>query len=207
MLHWFQSNGRRRNAHTNFRRRRARYIVLLKTFVFGGGKYSANDRELLGLIYFLQRFRCYFEGSEFEVLTDNQVLERSLTKPNPGRWEARWLDFLGRFSITSLTLEKGKVHVLGDSLSRAPQLIVKNIETSRAALLVSVLFETHCLKHTLKQTGTTYRNERKLWMRPILWTILLRAKRKISQNQGTARQSHENFFRFQNGGRTNEISR
>lgn len=37
--------------------------------------YSANGRELLGLVYSLQRFRCYIEGSEFEVMTDNQALK------------------------------------------------------------------------------------------------------------------------------------
>lgn len=35
--------------------------------------YTSNDRELLGLVYFLKRFRCYLEGSSFEVFTDNQV--------------------------------------------------------------------------------------------------------------------------------------
>lgn len=37
--------------------------------------YSANDRELLGLVYFLKRFRCYLEGSSFEVRAENQVLK------------------------------------------------------------------------------------------------------------------------------------
>lgn len=44
--------------------------------------YSANDREVLGLIYFLQRFRCYLEGSSFEVLNDNQILISFFTKPS-----------------------------------------------------------------------------------------------------------------------------
>ena len=29
--------------------------------------YTANDRELLGLLSFLNRFRCYLERTEFEV--------------------------------------------------------------------------------------------------------------------------------------------
>lgn len=37
--------------------------------------YRTNDRELLGLIYFLKQFRCYLEGTEFEVITNNQVLK------------------------------------------------------------------------------------------------------------------------------------
>lgn len=85
--------------------------------------YTANDRELLGLVYFLQRFRCYLEGTEFEVFTDNQVLRYFFSKPILSRREARWLDVLGQFGITQLTLVKGKVHVLGDVPSRAPQVI------------------------------------------------------------------------------------
>lgn len=42
--------------------------------------YTSNDPELLGLVYFLKRFRCYLEGSTFEVLTDNQVLQHFLSK-------------------------------------------------------------------------------------------------------------------------------
>lgn len=51
--------------------------------------YSANDRELLGLVYFLKRFRCYVEGSEFEVVIDNQVLNYYFTKQTLSRREAR----------------------------------------------------------------------------------------------------------------------
>lgn len=42
--------------------------------------YSPNDRELLGLEYFFQRFRCYLERSESEILTDNQVLKYFFSK-------------------------------------------------------------------------------------------------------------------------------
>lgn len=42
--------------------------------------FTSNDRELLGLVYFLKLFRCYLDGSTFEFLTDNQVLKIFLTK-------------------------------------------------------------------------------------------------------------------------------
>ncbi len=42
--------------------------------------YTTNDRELLGIIYFLMRFRCYLEGSDFEIFTDNQVLKSFFNK-------------------------------------------------------------------------------------------------------------------------------
>ena len=82
--------------------------------------YSANDRELLGLVYFLKRFRCYLEGSTFQIVTDNQVLKHLFTKPNLSRREARYIDFLSQFNISKMTLKKGVIHVLGDALSRIP---------------------------------------------------------------------------------------
>lgn len=39
------------------------------------------------------------------------------------RKEARWLETLGNFGIFPITLKPGKIHVLGDSLSRAPHFM------------------------------------------------------------------------------------
>jgi hypothetical protein len=44
--------------------------------------YSGSDRELLTLISYLQRFKCYLEGTDFEIFTDNQVLKHFFTKPS-----------------------------------------------------------------------------------------------------------------------------
>ena len=90
--------------------------------------YTANDRELLGLVYFLQRFRCYLEGTSFEIFTDNQVLKHFFTKPKLSRREARWLETLGNFGIFPITLKPGKIHVLGDTLSRAPHASMNSVE-------------------------------------------------------------------------------
>ena len=85
--------------------------------------YTANERELLGLLYFLRRHRCYLEGSEFEVFTDNQVLKHFFSKQNLNRKEARWLEELSSFGIFPINLKAGKLHVLGDVLSRAPHVL------------------------------------------------------------------------------------
>lgn len=82
--------------------------------------YTANDRELLALVYFSKRFRCYLEGSEFEIITDNQVLKNFLTKPHLSRRESRWLDLFSHFGVSKISHRAGKFHVLGDSLSRIP---------------------------------------------------------------------------------------
>ena len=93
--------------------------------------YTANDRELLGLVYFLERFRCYLEGSEFEIFTNTQVLKHFFTKAKLSLREARWLETLGNFVIFPINLKPRKIHVLGDTLSRAPQLLINDLEVLR----------------------------------------------------------------------------
>lgn len=82
--------------------------------------YSAIDRELQGMVYFLKSFRYYLEGSSFGLITDNQVLINFFTKPHLSRREARWLDHFGHFGIKQVKLKPGKAHVLADALSRIP---------------------------------------------------------------------------------------
>lgn len=92
--------------------------------------YWSNDRELLGLVYFLKRYRCYLDGSEFEVVADNQFVHHLVTKKKISRREARWLDLLSEFNIDKITLEKCRLHVLGDAISRIPQpntVIISNL--------------------------------------------------------------------------------
>lgn len=72
------------------------------------------------MAYFLKIFRCYLVGASFELITDNQVLKSFFTKAQLSRLEARWLDLFAHFGITEVTLKDGKVHVLGDALSRIP---------------------------------------------------------------------------------------
>lgn len=88
--------------------------------------YTANDHELLRLVYFLKRFRRYFEGAEFKFITDNQVLKNIFYRPDLSRGEARWHDFQSQSGITKLALEKGHVHVLGDALSRVPHASMRS---------------------------------------------------------------------------------
>ena len=100
--------------------------------------YSANDRELLGLISFLQRFRCYLEGQTFEIFADNQVLKYFFTKSSLSRREARWLETLGNFGIFPINLKAGKIHVLGGALSRIPNVMNSKDETSAVVNAVEI---------------------------------------------------------------------
>ena len=108
-------------------------------------RYTANERELLGLVYFLKRFRYYLEDSSFEVFTDNQILSHFFTKPSLNRREARWLELLSQFGIRKVNLRPGLVHVLGDVLSRAPHVMDQYSLTSNATSTVSldIVFRDH----------------------------------------------------------------
>lgn len=61
------------------------------------------------------------------------------SKPNLSSGEARLLEFLSQFNITQLTLQKGKIHVLGDTSSRVPHAqadtTFTNVEIIDIALL------------------------------------------------------------------------
>lgn len=49
--------------------------------------YTANDRELLALVRFLELFKCYLEGSEFKIVPDNQALKYFFKNPQLSRRE------------------------------------------------------------------------------------------------------------------------
>lgn len=74
--------------------------------------YSASDCELLGLIYFLQRFRCYLEGSSFDAFygkpdlalvfhkTYSQSLRSSMTRLSWPVWHRQIVPCEGQGSRT-----------------------------------------------------------------------------------------------------------
>lgn len=61
--------------------------------------YTENERELLGLVYFIKLFRCYLERNSFKIITDYYVLKNSFTKLHMSRKDDRWLEFLTQFGI------------------------------------------------------------------------------------------------------------
>lgn len=50
----------------------------------------------------------------------NHILKHFFTKKDLSKKEARGIETLGRIGIIPTTLKPGKVHILGDALSRAP---------------------------------------------------------------------------------------
>ena len=58
-------------------------------------------------------------------------MKHFFTKAKLSRREARWLETLGNFGVFPINLKPGKIHVLGDTLSRAPQLLINDLEVLR----------------------------------------------------------------------------
>lgn len=77
---WTLLNLRWGDTYTTELNRVIHHCLFFKKKADAEQNYSANDRELLGLIRFLQNFRCYLECAEFEIITDNQVLNYRLRK-------------------------------------------------------------------------------------------------------------------------------
>lgn len=90
--------------------------------------YTSNDHKMLGLLNVLQEFRCYLGCLKFTFFVDNQVFSHFYSKPNVSRREGRWLEILSSFNVLSLCLKPGRLHVLGDALSRIPASQVCNFE-------------------------------------------------------------------------------
>lgn len=71
--------------------------------------YTANHRELIALVRFLERFRCYLEGSGFEIITNIQVLKYFLINPKLRRRETRLVETLENVRIFSITVKPAEM--------------------------------------------------------------------------------------------------
>lgn len=62
------------------------------------------------------------EGSEFEIITDSQIMKSFFRKPKLSRREIRWL------GIFPINFKPGNLPVLRDTLSRAPHVAMNLLE-------------------------------------------------------------------------------
>lgn len=90
---------------------------LSRTLTHSERKYSVTERELLAVLWSVDKLRCYLEGHKFYVITDHYSL----------KWLDSMKDHIGRLGRWALKMQqydfevihrKGKEHVLADTLSR-----------------------------------------------------------------------------------------
>jgi hypothetical protein len=86
--------------------------------------YPTGDREMLGIVYALQQWRCYLEGAEFTVNSDhlNHTWFASKKAQNLSRRQAKWTEWLqSYYGTVDIQWKEGKSNP-ADPLSRRPDL-------------------------------------------------------------------------------------
>lgn len=81
-------------------------------------RYATNERELLAIVWSLQKLRNYLYGArQLNIYTDHQPLSFSISEKNPNTKIRRWRAFIEEFSPTFF-YKPGKDNVVADALSR-----------------------------------------------------------------------------------------
>lgn len=80
--------------------------------------YSATEKECLAILFAVEKFRMYVEGTRFRVVTDHYSLLWLKRLKNPSGRLARWALKLDQFDM-ELVHRKGKLNIVPDALSRS----------------------------------------------------------------------------------------
>lgn len=81
--------------------------------------YHAMEKECCAILFGIDKYRPYIEGSRFTVITDNQALKWMGSVKSPLGRIARWAVRLNQYDF-EIIHRKGKLNVVADALSRAP---------------------------------------------------------------------------------------
>ena len=78
--------------------------------------YTTTKKELLAVVYALDKFRAYLVGSDIIIFTDHLALNYLLTKKNAKARLIRWVFLLQEFNL-QIKDKKGVENVVADHLS------------------------------------------------------------------------------------------
>ena len=78
--------------------------------------YTTIEKELLAMVYALDKFRAYLVGSDIVIFTDHSALKYLLTKQNAKARLIRWVLLLQEFNL-HIKDKKGLKNVVANHLS------------------------------------------------------------------------------------------
>ena len=78
--------------------------------------YTTTEKELLVVVYALDKFRAYLVGSDIIIFTDHSAVKYLLTKKNDRARLIRWVLLLQEFNL-QIKDKKGVENVIADHLS------------------------------------------------------------------------------------------
>ena len=88
-----------------------------KTLIEAQRNYTTTEKELLAVVYALDKFRAYLVRADIVIFTDHSALKYLLTKQNAKARLIRWVLLLQEFNL-QIKDKKGVENVVADHLSR-----------------------------------------------------------------------------------------
>ncbi|KAL0296022.1 UNVERIFIED_CONTAM: Retrovirus-related Pol polyprotein from transposon.6 [Sesamum radiatum] len=112
--------------------------------------YSTTEKELLAIVFALDKFRSYLLGSKIVVFSDHAALKHLLSKKESKPRSIRWILLLKKFDLT-IKDRKGSENLVADHFSR---LIREEDDTPICdSFPVGTLFKKYGVHH---RVATTY---------------------------------------------------